>query len=206
MMPRMTRAHAELLAVVATGAVHLVFEEVLGQKAAFIAVAAVGWAAYIAWSVRRDRAILDEWGLGRRGLGDTARAAALVFVAGTIALGGTSIALGHFGVHWHMLPLLALYPVWGVVQQFVVQALLARNLERCGAPPVATTVVTALLFGIVHWPDRFLMAATAVLALLFTPIWLRHRNVWPLGVVHGWLGVLAYYWLLGRDPWSELFG
>ena len=54
--------------------------------------------------------------------------------------------------------------------------------------------------------DRFLMGATAALALLFTPIYLRQKHVIPLGLCHGWLGVLAYYWLLGRDPWVELFG
>lgn len=202
----MTRAHAELLAVVATGAVHLVFEEVLGQKAAFIALATVAWTAYLVWSVRRERGVVDEWGLGRRGLRETVPAAGLVLVVGAIALAAASVALGHFRLHWHMLPLLALYPVWGVVQQFVVQGLLARNLDASGAHPAVTTLATAALFGLVHWPDRFLMAATFALALLFTPIWLRHRNVWPLGIAHGWLGVLAYYWLLGRDPWTELFG
>jgi hypothetical protein len=37
-------------------------------------------------------------------------------------------------------------------------------------------------------------------------IFLRWRNVWPLGICHGWLGVLFYFWVLGRDPWLEILG
>ena len=44
------------------------------------------------------------------------------------------------------------------------------------------------------------------LGLLFTPLYLHRQSLLPLGVAHGWLGVLAYYWLLGRDPWLELLG
>ena len=29
---------------------------------------------------------------------------------------------------------------------------------------------------------------------------------WPLGLYHGWLGAFAYFWILERDPWQELFG
>lgn len=28
----------------------------------------------------------------------------------------------------------------------------------------------------------------------------------PLGVAHGWIGTGFYLWVLGRDPWLELFG
>lgn len=50
------------------------------------------------------------------------------------------------------------------------------------------------------------MAATFMMGLAFTPMYLRHRNLWPLGIYHGWLGVLTYYWVLARDPWTEMFG
>ena len=38
----------------------------------------------------------------------------------------------------------------------------------------------------------------------FTVVFLRHRNVWPLGICHGLLGVVFYSWVLGRDPWWEM--
>ena len=67
-------------------------------------------------------------------------------------------------------------------------------------------VTAALLFALVHVRDLRLAAGTLLLATALTPIWLRWRNVWPLGVCHGWLGGAYYHFVLGRDPWLELVG
>ena len=104
-----------------------------------------------------------------------------------------------------MLPLLIAYPIWGLIQHFLLQALVAWPLAARWPSRTMVVLFVSVLFALVHWPDPFLMGATFVIALCFTPIYLRWRNLWPLGFVHGWLGVLAYYWLLGRDPWLELF-
>lgn len=73
-------------------------------------------------------------------------------------------------------------------------------------PKLLATVTAALLFGAVHLPDLRLAAATCLLGAVFTLIYLRWRNLWPLGLYHGWLGVFFYYWVLRRDPWAEMFG
>ena len=39
-------------------------------------------------------------------------------------------ARGRLALHVHMLPLALLYPVWGLVQQFMVQSLVTANLHR----------------------------------------------------------------------------
>jgi len=203
---RTRRSTLELTAVVATGALHLVFEEALHLKAPFIVLALVGWGAYLGLSVRRDRGILGEWGVKLDGFARDFRVPGLVFLTGATALAATGAARGTLTLSWHMLPLLALYPVWGFAQQFMVQAMVARNLRRVIDSPWLVTLAAASLFGVVHWPDPFLMPATFTLALLFTPIYLRQKSILPLGLCHGWLGVLAYYWLLGRDPWVEMLG
>jgi membrane protease YdiL (CAAX protease family) len=64
--------------------------------------------------------------------------------------------------------------------------------------------VGALLFGLAHWPDGVLMATTFLLGVVFIPMYLRWRNLWPLGVYHGWLGALMYFWILQRDPVAEI--
>jgi len=66
--------------------------------------------------------------------------------------------------------------------------------------------MAGILFGLVHLPHVQLAVATAALGAVFTLIFVRWRNVWPLGVCHGWLGVFFYYWVLGRDPWLEITG
>jgi len=204
------RAALEVAAVLLTGAVHLVFEEGFHLKAPFIIGAVLGWGLYLGLTIRRSPGVLKEWGIRIDGLRHHARWPGLVVLGGAAALAIAGAVRGRLVFSWHMPPLLALYPIWGTLQQFMLQAMVSRNLGTWLASRWSITAVTAVLFGAVHWPDRFLMGGTFVLALLFTPIYLRERSILPLGVAHGWLGVLAYYWLLGRDPglelWVELFG
>jgi len=42
--------------------------------------------------------------------------------------------------------------------------------------------------------------------LLYGYIYLRSRNVYVLGLFHGWLGGLFFYTVVGRDPFIEIFG
>jgi membrane protease YdiL (CAAX protease family) len=70
-------------------------------------------------------------------------------------------------------------------------------------PTWVVVAIAAALFGAIHLPDLPLTAATTALGAILTPIYLRWRNVWPLGVGHGLLGALFYVEVLGRDPWAE---
>ena len=49
------------------------------------------------------------------------------------------------------------------------------------------------------------MIGTFVLALLYSAVYLRERNLYALGLFHGWLGALFYYTVVGRDPFMEVF-
>jgi len=203
--PRRTRL--EVAAVFLTGVLHPVFGRVLHLQAVFIAAALIGWASYIALRVRRDPSLIHEWGFSSHGLARGTLATAVAAAVGFIGMGAIARAEGTLRVHWHMLPLLLLYPVWGLVQQFLVQAIFVRPLclgPRPLVAPFVATVIAAVLFAAVHLPGLRLTVATGLLGLVFTPIYLRWRNLWPLGLFHGWLGVAAYFWLLQRDPWVEL--
>lgn len=204
--PSDRRARNELVALALTGALHLLFESVLAQKTLFLIAAGIGWVGYLGLSVARRPGRLRDWGLWPAPL-RSFRLPALVFLAGAAALGVTGALLGHrLLLPLHSLALFALYPIWGFAQQFLLQALLTRNLRGFVHSGVLVTILAATLFGVVHAPDTFLMAATFALGLLFTPVYLRERSILPLGLFHGFLGVLAFYWLLGRDPYLELLG
>ena len=106
-----------------------------------------------------------------------------------------------------VVPLFLLYPIWGVVQQLLVQGMVAANLSDAPGglgSPYAVTPIAAVLFGAVHVPNWKLTAATFAMGLAFTPLYLRHRNLWPLGLYHGWLGALFYVWVLDRNPWRDI--
>jgi len=99
-----------------------------------------------------------------------------------------------------------LYPLWGTIQQFLIIGLIARNMEDWEgrkANSVTIVVVSSIVFSIVHFPSILLVAATALLAIAYTIIYLRYRNLWILGLFHGWLGCFFYFFVLGRDPWLE---
>lgn len=195
--------------MIATGGLHLILADGFRANGIFIALAISGWCIYVALRVRRTRSIWKVWGFKTEGLLPTlvtSTVGAAVAVLGMAAIAARHSALG---LHSHMLPLFLLYPVWGLTQQFLVQGMVSRNLSSLNRPfssPLAITLISAGLFGMVHLPDRLLMLATFILGIVFTPIYLKWRNLWPLGLYHGWLGVFAYFWLLERDPLIGLFG
>ncbi len=201
----MRRATAEFVAVVATGAVFLVFENVLDQKLLFIAVAAVAWLAYVALRFRSPGQA-REWGFRADNLRPALAANGIVVLVAAAAL----VAYG--AAHGRGLPpagffyLIAIYPIWGLVQQFLLCALVCGNLVRATERAGLAVGASALLFGLVHLPDWTLVLLTFAGGLAWCAIYVRVPNLFVQGVAHGLLGALAYYEVLGRDPWTELFG
>jgi hypothetical protein len=153
--------------------------------------------------------MLQQMGFRREGLAPAFAATSVLSVVALVAMGLIAFAHHTLVFRWPMLLLLGLYPVWGLMQQMLVQGILVRTVAAMSAgpwPKVVATGLAALLFGAVHLPDMRLAAATCLLGAIFTLIYLRWRNLWPLGLYHGWLGVFFYYWVLRRDPWVELLG
>jgi uncharacterized protein len=155
--------------------------------------------------VRRDRSIMARWGFRAEGFTQTLAATSAVALLGAVAMTAIGAARGQLALHWHMLPLALLYPIWGIVQQFMIQGLVVANLAGAVRSRAAITLIAAMLFGLVHFPDLELSAATFLLGLAFSAIYLRWQNLWPLGLYHGWLGVLMYFLVLGKDPWVDIF-
>ena len=197
----------EVLAVMLTGILHLVFKSV-GAKGLFIALASVSWVGYILWRVRQDSSLWVKWGFQTKKLLSAFLWPTVIFVVATIAMAWYGVTNGRVLWEGHILFLLLLYPLWGVLQQFLVQALGVANLmtlfPRQGW--MVAMPVGILLFAIIHFPNGLLMIATGLMAGLFIPCYLRDRNLWPLGLYHGWLGTFFYLWVLGKDPWISVFG
>ncbi len=202
--PARRKALLEASAVIATGLLHLFFEEALHAKGPFILLAGLCWGTYLFLSIRKNPRLPVQWGFGKTGLGPASLRAGGILLAGAVLLALAGLLRGTLSWNPHLLLILLLYPAWGLLQQFLLQALLARNLDLLLPSRRAAVLLASFLFAGVHLPDFLLAGATLLLALLFVPIYLRYRNLYPLGVVHGVLGALAYYWVLGRDPWMEI--
>lgn len=131
---------------------------------------------------------------------------ALLALAAFLAIG---FYQGTLHLTWHLLPLLILYPVWGIGQQFLLIALTAGNLRDLAGTRISwiyLVLLPAILFAAVHYPSPPLMAATFVLAIIYGLVYLTERNLWVLGIFHGWLAVFYYYTVVGRDPFVDTFG
>jgi uncharacterized protein len=199
------RALGEIAAVLLTGVLFLVFENLLHLKLQFLVPCIVGWTAYLVHRVVKDRTVAAEWGLRVDNLRVAAPPILGVFAAGVAALFAWHLAFGGRPIPRDAWILFLLYPVWSLIQQFVLQALLAANLERLGVARIVVVPVAALLFGAAHLPDWPLAALCAAAGVAWTALYLRRRHLPLLALSHAWLGALAYYWVLGRDPWGEMF-
>ncbi len=214
MAPR--RETAELAAALGTGAGHLLVE-LLASTTGFgtgwavppqflyNGAAALGWAAYLARQLARGgSATLRAWGMGRAGFAGAAREAVLVAGLGAALLLAWGRAADRLPLPRTFWLLLALYPLYGLGQQFVLQALVTRNLRPWLRRTWVRTLAAAGLFSLVHAPAWPLVGLTFAAGVPFTLIYERHRNLWPVGVAHGLLGALAYHLVLGADPGADL--
>lgn len=202
------RAMFEIGGVALTGVGHFVFRAMDASKV-YIPLASLGWGTYVYYRTRTDREFLSRVGFTSRDLGGGFRDSTFVAISATALMAGMAARNQSLTLHRDLIPLLLLYPAWGLVQQFLVQGLVSRNLTKAegwlGSPYVVTPI-SAALFASVHLPNWKLTAGTFALGLAFTPVYLKHGNLWPLGLYHGWLGVLFYFWVLERNPWQEVVG
>lgn len=136
--------------------------------AALIAVGLI-YAAALEWRARpRDWALLAparDWALPM--------IPALVALLAWIALHGVAPE-----------PLSALrYLGWALLQQFMLQVVVARRLQVAGNREVAT-LATATLFALLHAPNAPLMLLTFAGGLLWTAWFLRRRALLPVALAH----------------------
>ncbi|MEL6867607.1 MAG: CPBP family intramembrane glutamic endopeptidase [Bacteroidota bacterium] len=198
----------EVFAVALTGIGKFLFMDILNWRLPFILSACLFWMAYIFYRYQKEPAILGYWGLTREGFGKTfweLLPVALISILSFVLIGeqlGTNI------LSWHILPILLVYPLWGIIQQFLIIGLIARNLQDMDRRKFSIwsiVLITAIIFAIVHYPFILLIIGTFLLAVVYTLLYLKGRNLLVLGIYHGWIGAFFFYTILYRDPWLEVF-
>ena len=199
------RQWAEMGAVALTGVGHLAASEA-GLSAAYIPVVIGGWGGYVGYRAATEDRFLRELGFTGENLGPAFRDASILAGAATAGMVVIGAAQGTLRLDADMLPLLVLYPAWGITQQMLVQGMVTRHLSDGGLSPYAVTPISAATFGSVHVPNWELTAATTGLGLGYAALYQKHENLWPLGIYHGVLGAGFYVWVLDRNPWEEMFG
>lgn len=76
----------------------------------------------------------------------------------------------------------AMYGLWCVFQQYLMQSYFHHRLMSMSDNRHLTSALVALMFGAAHIPNPILMTATAAGGFILAQIFARHRNVWPLAL------------------------
>jgi hypothetical protein len=126
-------------------------------------------------------------------------------VVAVLAMVGYGLLAGTWIFTWRIFLLLVLYPPWGLVQQFLVVGLLAGNLRKDGRLPEWEIIpVISLLFAAIHLPSIPLVIVAGLMVAVAIPVYFRTGNLYALGLLHGWIGSLACFFVLGNDPLTDL--
>jgi membrane protease YdiL (CAAX protease family) len=199
----------EILAVVLTAIGKFIFMDYLNWRFPFVAVAIICWVSYIIYRNRTRPGITEYWGFRT----DNFKTVLKKILPFAILSFLVCICVGLFrdtlNISWHIIPILVLYPIWGIVQQFLLIALTAGNMQDMKGQSLNKgfiIFISALLFGAIHYPYVWLIIGTFILALFYGWIYLSERNIYVLGIFHGWLAAIFYYTILERDPFLEMFG
>jgi hypothetical protein len=191
----------------ATAGLHLIMQA-QGPSPLLIVGACLFWSCFVFFRTWQDRAALRRWGFRADNLHQAAVFPALIFVVTAIGFAWYAHRQGTLGFSAHLLLILLIYPAWGLVQEFLVLAVVVGNLELM--PSLRRrrgllVLLVAAVFGLIHGLDLRVVSGSFFLELTCIPLYFKYRNLWPLGVLHGWLGALFYFWIEGRDMWVENF-
>jgi uncharacterized protein len=203
------RRYCEISAVILTALGKFVFMDYLHWRFPFVSVAIISWLVYIIYRHKSQAGILQYWGFRTDNFFNVTKRVLPFGVVALIVFIAIGTYRGTINITWHIIPILVLYPIWGCIQQFLLIALTAGNLQDINGlhwNKWTIILLSAVLFGAIHYPWIWLMAGTFILALFYGFIYFRERNIYVLGLFHGWLGALFYYTVVGRDPFLEMFG
>jgi len=204
------RAIWELGLVILTGVLHVSIELAFGSddlgglQHVFNITAVVAWGAYFGWRVFSRTFPGRALGLGGEHFRQAWRMSLMLAAPAVLLLCVFGLVMDRFPVPNTFWMLIALYPAWGIAQQFGLQVLLTANLRKLLSSMMMRVVIAGGLFSLAHYPNMELMLLTFPAGVAFTWIYERHPNIWAIGIVHGLLGPLAYYMVLGKDLGSEV--
>jgi len=198
----------EIIAVVITGLSKFVLADWLQLKMFYIVTVCLFWGIYVYRKYKRRPKVLKFWGLQKANFTPSFTFLlpfALAGIAGIFVYGFVENA--RF-LNWHVIPIVLLYPAWGLIQQFMILGLIGRNLKELMKDKWSdwqVIIVITIIFTLIHYPDITLMMYVMILEIIFGWTYFRWNNLWTLGLYHGWISGLFIFFVQGRDLWTELW-
>jgi membrane protease YdiL (CAAX protease family) len=159
--------------------------------------------------IRGER--LHDLGLTGRNFGKALRLIALPTLAAATVIATLGYVTNSFHRTSHFWTNALFLPVWGITQQFVLQAFIYRRIRgglvaESASPDqqrrqaLWAILATAALFSLAHLPNLMLMVLTLIGGLMWSWVYERAPNLLALGLSHATLSLLlmtsAPDWLL----------
>jgi membrane protease YdiL (CAAX protease family) len=141
------------------------------------------WVLYVA--LRQGRSA-RELGVGSSGF--SASAWIMAAAAGTaLAIVGMGVANGTLHILFGVKPIVlhvGAYALWALMQQFVAQSYFFLQIEALTGSSRKAVIGSGLIFGLLHIPNPVLLIVTTIGGLLFSALFCRYRNIYPLAFAH----------------------
>ena len=198
----------EIAAIFAIALGRLLFMVKLGWRLPFIAVVTLAWAGYVYYRLRAVPGLAQYWGWRTDNFWGSFWRLLPIGIGCAVLFLAYGFFFGTSVLDWTIVFIFITYPIWGILQQFLALGVFARNVKEGwgGRPDWQVILLTGGLFGLIHYPFPLLMAATFILGLAYSYLYLRGYNLIAMGIYHGWLGGLFFYTVLGRNSFLEAFG
>jgi membrane protease YdiL (CAAX protease family) len=116
-------------------------------------------------------------------------AVALLFSAASLALAAHLRTLRPFHSPVELVQRFWGYAIWAFLQQFLLQIFFLQRLLRLVSSRRRAIALTVAIFAFAHLPNPLLTIATVAWGLTACLLFLRYRNLIPLGIAHALLGM-----------------
>lgn len=195
--------HYELILGLGTLAVYAFLPSKLKRSLGVNIAILVPLATLVIWSQLTSGYTWPQMGIRTDGWLIGALPVAVFAADATAILAAVAVAKNRFTLNRNMLFAAIVYPIWGIAQQFLILSFINVRFVELQWPVVVIALISAVAYMLLHYPDRWLMPATLVLGFVFSLLFQLEPNLIALGITHAWLGILYYYWIMGRDPIAE---
>ena len=199
--------HFEILAISITAILKFLLMDWLNWRGAYLAVVFLFWLIYIYLQVKKNKEILKLWGFKKEHFRQTILFLMPLIVLAIIAFVNLSSSSIRLTITWQFIIIFCLYPFWGILQQFIMLGIISNNIVTINKGKINTyllIILIATLFSLIHYPSYFLMVFTFLLEAVFVIVYLKWRNLWAIGIAHGWIATFLLYFVMERDLWNEL--
>jgi uncharacterized protein len=192
----------EIFVTLAGGIGYVIFHKKLAANAWFIITLLVVLLFYAFWESKFGNRDLRYFGIRKDNLKEATKWN--IIVLGPVLFGLSIYAIINGINHpLHFFYAVLLYPIWGIIQQFIFQGIFLNACKKVGLG-YFSIVLAAFAYAIVHYPSIFMMKITALGGILFSALFYFRPNIVPIGIFHGVFGAFLYYVLRNKDPIEKL--